>query len=182
MLRIVEHELTHLAERICARPAFTVLHSGDHVESHERIRIPLPHFCNHVLVVVHCVDSRDRRVIPAVIENQFSAASFEGLQVRIDRIQCCRSFLFCSLDSSIHRERLEIPSRVFVDKICEVPVPEKRHQALAWSGTSNPESPASRSILRPRQVTGEYLVTFRVVRPGIEFLEGGDLGSAQALV
>ena len=85
--------MARLAEPIRAGTRETVLHSGDHVQANEAVGILLAHLGNHSLVIVDCVDWRDRRIVPAVVENELAAATLETTQVGIGRVENGRSFL-----------------------------------------------------------------------------------------
>ncbi len=65
------------AEIIRAGPAAAVLHAGNHEDADERVGILLAHFCDDAVVVINGVESGDRGIVPAVINDELAAAGFE---------------------------------------------------------------------------------------------------------
>ena len=131
------------SERVRARAAVAVLHARHHVKAHERIRVVLPHLRDDSVVIVHRVQRRNRRIIPAVIHNQFSAPRFEWPQIRIGRVQRACSFFVGGFQSASSRKGFVIPVGFFIHHVREISDPEERHQALGRSRAGDPESPAA---------------------------------------
>jgi hypothetical protein len=89
-----------------AHASLAVVHPRRHVEPHPRVLLRT-HLPQHVLVVVDCVFGRNGGIVPAVIEQQFSAACFERREIV----------------AGVHKTELHVGRRNVTVQIVVAPVP-----------------------------------------------------------
>src|SRR5262245_24086666 len=88
-------------------------HTGNHEETDPAVLFRSQPG-EHAIVVIDRIAGRYRGVVPAVIENQFAAASLEFRQIRIDSIYNSADFFIDNFQITIQIKRAPIPTGTLI--------------------------------------------------------------------
>ena len=88
-------------------------HAGNHEEANPVVLV-LAHLRQDAVVVINAIAGRNRRVVPAVIEDQLSTTRLERGQVGIDRINNVADFLIHNLQIAVEVVAFPIPIQIVV--------------------------------------------------------------------
>src|ERR1017187_2534493 len=169
-----------LAERAGAGTANAMLHAGNHVEAHEALSGTGAHGVEHAVVIVDTVRRRDGRIVPTVIEDEFTAAGPKVVQIGFRGVEGARGLFVGGLHGGIDLGSERIPSRIFEHHVAEVILHIDGATAATGSIADEPGNPAAASVFGAGRVTGKDGIAVRVASAGVEFLERGNLRRGEA--
>jgi len=107
--RVVRRPLIHLTERVGSGSIGAVLDAWRKIKTHERIRILPSEASDNGVVVIDCADRGNRRILPAVIEDQLPAARPKRIEIRVGRVEHSRRLFNSRLQVLFQIERAIVP-------------------------------------------------------------------------
>src|SRR6478736_5785158 len=156
-----------LTEVAGARATSTMMHSGNHEESHELTSTPGAHLAHDIVAISDGALCRDRRIRPAVIQDQLAATGRKTGKVRVRRVQRRGSFRLQRFEVAIEIEVRRRPGSRRTHDVLYEAATECVLDARARRSAENPRIPPRRA--RSGLATGR--------EPEVDLLATGGVGT-----